>query len=140
MPPLRLELVNDVNELDRLAIALEDFGLRHQLSPDFVGEVNLVLEEIVQNVNDYGAGDGRDPAGLRTWIELDVVDGELRGQVADNGRPFDPLQVREPLTDGPLEQRSVGGLGVKLVRTLMDEVSYRHEGGRNVLALRRRIG
>lgn len=139
MASLRLELVNDVEELDRLAVALEAFGDRHHLSLDLVGELNLVLEEIVTNVNDYGAGDGRDPASLRTWIDLAVVDGEVRGEVADNGCPFDPLQVRDAVTTGPIEQRSVGGLGLKLVRTLLDGIEYRHEGGRNVLSLRRRI-
>jgi len=55
--------------------------------------------------------------------------------VEDDGKPFDPLQAPPPDLSLPLERRPIGGLGIHLIRNLMDEVSYARVGGRNVLKM-----
>jgi anti-sigma regulatory factor (Ser/Thr protein kinase) len=139
MTTTRLELNNDVEELGRLAAGLEEFGQAHGLSADLVGELNLVLEELVTNTFNYGAEDGRDPAGVKAQVDLAVAEGEVRVRLSDTARPYDPLQRETPDLDVPLEEREIGGLGVHLVRTLMDHVEYRLEDGRNVLVMSKRI-
>ena len=57
--------------------------------------------------------------------------------VSDDGIAFDPLEVPPPDLESSLEDRPVGGLGVHFMLTLMDEVTYRREGDRNVLTMRK---
>jgi serine/threonine-protein kinase RsbW len=59
--------------------------------------------------------------------------------VEDDGLAFNPLEMLAPDTKQPLEERPVGGLGIHLVRTLMDEVAYRRQNGRNLLVLKKEI-
>jgi anti-sigma regulatory factor (Ser/Thr protein kinase) len=63
----------------------------------------------------------------------------LRAEVEDEGPAFNPLEMALPDTRQPLEERSVGGLGIYLVRTLMDEVAYRRQNGSNLLVLEKKI-
>jgi hypothetical protein len=55
--------------------------------------------------------------------------------LTDDGRPFDPLGVAEPDTALPVEERRIGGLGIYLVRRMMDEVGYQRRADRNVVSL-----
>jgi len=67
------------------------------------------------------------------------VNQELRVQVEDEARPFDLLQQEMPNVALPLEKRPIGGLGIFLVRQLVDELDYRRERGRNILTMKQRI-
>jgi serine/threonine-protein kinase RsbW len=60
-------------------------------------------------------------------------------EVEDDGRPFDPLLVPPPDLTLPLERRPIGGLGIHLIRSLMDEVAYARHDGRNVLKMAKRL-
>ena len=55
----------------------------------------------------------------------------------DRGREFNPLEIEEPDLDTPIENRQLGGLGIHLVRQMMDEAKYRREGDKNILMLRK---
>jgi len=135
--PTVIELGNDLAELAKLSEALDQLGTRYDLSPRTISEVNLALEEIVTNIISYGF-DG--PGDHRITICLSMEDRQLTSQVEDNGRPFDPLQVAEPDVTAALEDREPGGLGILLVRKLMDDVSYSRNGDRNVLLMKKNTG
>ena len=62
----------------------------------------------------------------------------LRISFVDDGRPFDPLAFRRPDLEEATEERGIGGLGIHIVRSLVHQARYRHEGGRNHLHLVRR--
>ena len=66
---------------------------------------------------------------------LELKDGALRITLLDDGIPFDPLSAEQPDVHAPLDERDVGGLGIFLVRELMDEVVYQRQGDRNRLTL-----
>jgi serine/threonine-protein kinase RsbW len=69
-----------------------------------------------------------------------ITHGDLRVTVADNAPAFNPLTVSTPNLEEPLGERAVGGLGIHLVRTLMDDVRYRRQNGRNHVRLRKKLG
>jgi anti-sigma regulatory factor (Ser/Thr protein kinase) len=62
----------------------------------------------------------------------------LTVEIADEGTPFDPLARSDPDTALDLDHREPGGLGILLIRSLVDEIAYRREGGRNVLMIEMR--
>ncbi len=101
------------------------------LSPQRVNDLELCLEEAVVNVFRYAYPDG--PG------EVEVVcrpgTREFTIEIVDQGIPFNPLSLPSPDLDADIQRRPVGGLGVFLIRTLVDEVRYRREGGRNILTL-----
>jgi anti-sigma regulatory factor (Ser/Thr protein kinase) len=59
--------------------------------------------------------------------------------LTDDGRPFDPLGMAAPDTALSTQERRIGGLGIHLVRHIMDEVSYHRQAGRNVMVLAKRL-
>ena len=99
------------------------------LPPPKVMHLDLAVEEIVVNICSYAY---EIPPGEVT-VRLKESDQALEADFLDNGVPFDPLAVEEPDVTRPLEERQKGGLGILLVRRVMDEVHYRREAGRNVL-------
>ncbi len=105
------------------------------MSPKVVFHVNLVLEEILTNIIAYGYADSDEHY---ISIGIFLAEGELVIQVADDGRPFNPLEAPEPDLESPLEERPVGGLGLHLVRSLMHEFEYERNEGQNLLVMKKR--
>ncbi len=129
---LSLKVETRHDELDRITAAVEDFGEQESWSPALIFRVNLVLEELGLNVMDYGYDDGIHEFEIVLTSEPDT----LTIEIIDDGRPFDPLSdTPPPVLEGSIEDRPIGGLGVHLVRELMDELHYRREQGRNHLTL-----
>ena len=114
--------------LDRLEAFCRGAGLPGPL----VLELRIVAEEVVTNVAKYGYAPGAAAAmELLVSTDDDAVSLEFR----DLGQPFDPLAPPPPDLEAPLEERPLGGLGLTLVRGLVEDVRYVREGGTNVLRL-----
>jgi anti-sigma regulatory factor (Ser/Thr protein kinase) len=90
------------------------------------------LEEIVTNVICHGCCDG---SHASIEVELALQPDELVMTVEDSATPFDPLQAPAPDLEAALEDRPIGGLGVHLVRKLMDRVTYERRDGKNRLVM-----
>ena len=133
---LTLRLINKLDEIARMAEAVEAFGAAHHLTDEIIFAFNLSLDEVVTNVISYAYADVQDHTiDVRLWLDGEV----LRAEISDDGRPFDPIEVPQPNIDAPIEERRIGGLGVYLVREMMDTLEYAREGGRNVLRLSKRV-
>ena len=129
---LSLTIKAERDELDRITAEVEDLGMQENWSPDLVFRVNLVLEEMVLNVIDYGTEDGVN----EIEIILTLTDESLTIEIIDDGSPFDPLSdAPDPDLDATLEERRVGGLGIHLTRSMMDDMRYRREQDKNHLTL-----
>jgi serine/threonine-protein kinase RsbW len=130
-----LKLRNDLEEITRLSEQLELFCEQHGVSTNTLMALNLSLEEAVTNVINYGFDGGEHVID----VELVVADGAVLATITDDGKEYNPLARQDPDVDAPLEERRIGGLGVLLVKKLMDEVTYARDGGRNVLAMRKQV-
>ena len=127
---LKIEAKHD--ELERIVAAIEDLARQESWPPALLFRVNLVLEELGLNIMDYGVDNGLHEIEITLTSEED----SLTIEITDDGRPFDPLNdAPTPDLDAPIEDRRVGGLGIHLVRTMMDEMHYRREPGKNRLTL-----
>jgi anti-sigma regulatory factor (Ser/Thr protein kinase) len=118
--------------LDALEAALRGEGLPEAT----VLELRLVAEEVLTNVAKYGHDDDTEH-----WarVRLTLVPGEVMLEFTDDGRAFDPLAARPPALGAPAE-RSLGGLGLHLIRSLVDAAEYARLGSANVLTLKKRLG
>ena len=100
--------------------------------------IELVTEEIFVNIASYAYPDGGGFAVIRRsggegaeGLTLTFIDG---------GVPYDPLQKPDPDLDLPLDERPIGGLGVFLVKKIVDEAHYEYKDGKNILTVRKVIG
>jgi anti-sigma regulatory factor (Ser/Thr protein kinase) len=131
-----ISLASTFEEIPRLADALQAFCRDHQLSPDLASRIMLAVEEVAANIIAHGY---RGAGGHAFEVRLARDEDAVRITVSDEAPPFDPLTQPPPDTTAPLERRPSGGLGIHLVRTLMDDVRYRHDGTRNILVLTKRV-
>ena len=133
---VELRLANDFDGLAGLADRVERFGAEQGLPANVVNAINVALDEAVSNAINHGYD-----AGVRGEIAVRLRRGadRVEVEVEDDGRPFDPLQVPPPDLSLPLEQRPIGGLGIHLIRNMMDEVSYARHDGRNVLKMAKHL-
>lgn len=133
---LSVLLRNDLSELQRLNQIVAQFVERHRLASELVFRVTLVLEEIITNVILYGYEDGLEQ---EISVRLSWKAPYMKLEVEDDGRPFNPLEAPPPDKRKPLAERQVGGLGIHLVREMMDEVEYWRENDKNLLVLKTKI-
>jgi anti-sigma regulatory factor (Ser/Thr protein kinase) len=134
---LELVLQNTAGDCSRLRPALEEFALRHSISTTSVlNAADLALEEAVTNIIDYAYDD---PATHEIRVRFSIEGDKLCLEIEDDGRPFNPLAQPPVDISLPPEERSVGGLGIHLIRRFIDEVDYRRDAGRNVLRMRKAL-
>lgn len=133
---LTLSLKNDLTEIARASAAVEELGERHHATPDAIYAINLALEEVLTNTISYGYDDG---AAHEIVVDFNLRENELTVTLTDEARPFDPLQAPAPDVNAPLEDRPIGGLGIHLAKTMMDGMHYRHEAGKNILTMKKKI-
>ena len=115
---------------------LESFSRAHQISDAVRQAADLALEEHLTNVMNYTYEDARTHEIL---VRLDVNSTFFVIEVADDGKPFNPLEIPPTDTTLPLDQRPIGGLGVHLIRGFMDEVQYERRANQNVLRMTKRL-
>ena len=127
-----LTLFNDIRQISLLAGFMDRIRKENNLDPALATRLNLALEEAVTNVVMYAY-----PKGTQEKINLEAVrDGNaLRFTLTDRGRVFDPTAAPKANISASLKDRPIGGLGIHLVRTIMDSVTYRRVEGKNVLTM-----
>jgi len=129
-------LRNDLTEIERLAKTVAEFGKRNNLSGEVMYDVRLALEEVVSNIIRYGF---EDDYGHQISIQIHLQGEILTLQIKDDGKPFNPLEVKSTNLEKPFDEREEGGMGVYIVRRLMDELKYKRAEGNNVLLLRKNL-
>lgn len=132
----RTSVPSEAAQLPVLAKFLQEFWSAADLPPAQSLAFEIALEEIFMNVVTHGT-----PAGSHQRVDvcLALADSSLTLAVEDEGPPFDPLMLPAPDTHSRLEERRVGGLGVYIVRQLMDAVSYTRLGPRNQLRMTKQL-
>lgn len=126
---LALTVANRPEEIARLLSAFEAFGDEAGLSAKVVRHVMLAMEEAVLNTINYGFPDGGDHV---ISIDVEVADGALVCDIRDRGIAFDPLtEAPVPDLDGTIMERRIGGLGIHILKKVMDSLCYRREGDVN---------
>lgn len=133
----RIIMKNEMTEVGRLRTFFFSVCRENNIDDDTAKTLNLALEEWVANVIGYAY-----PKGMRGHVEVtaDVSDGMLTLVVKDHGTPFDPTRHAEVDIEAGLEERAIGGLGIHLMRTIMDSVEYqRTDDGYNRLTMTKQI-
>ena len=125
-------LTNDVQEVPRLNVFVDEVCEDMGCDMETTMRMNLAIEEAVVNVIDYAY-----PSGTVGSVDINVTvyDNHMEFVISDSGTPFDPTKKEDVDISLPVEERRIGGLGIHLVKQLMDKISYERKDGRNVLTL-----
>jgi anti-sigma regulatory factor (Ser/Thr protein kinase) len=129
-------LKNEISEISKLAEAVRDFGNCNNLPDKVIFEANLSLEELITNIIFYGYDS---PEEHEIDVNLCLTDGDLILKIEDDAKPFNPLEVQDPDVSVPLDEREVGGLGIFLVRKMMDDIEYQRTENKNQVVLRKKL-
>jgi anti-sigma regulatory factor (Ser/Thr protein kinase) len=137
-PSDRLELVleNRRAEIQRAHNFLDSVAAQFQWPTKLTADLHVAIEEHLANIIHHGYDPGQ--SGHVT-IRFHPGSGEIRVEIEDDARPFNPLLVPPVDVTRPIEARPVGGLGVHLIRQLTDQLDYQHRNHRNRLVLLKRL-
>ncbi|MDR2964391.1 MAG: SpoIIE family protein phosphatase [Treponema sp.] len=134
-PARELLLEADTENLQRVFNCLEDVFSKTTVSTKLRQNVKLAVEEIFINIVNYAYRPGKGNVAIRFWIK----DDSLIIEIEDCGVPYNPLQKEDPDITLGSDQRQIGGLGIFMVKKLMDQVEYKYENGKNILTLKKII-
>jgi serine/threonine-protein kinase RsbW len=123
-----------IAEIPAVSARLEERMGENGFSPEEVFDTQLAVEEVITNIIVHGYRGQESEIHLSCRFIRDHI--EIR--ITDTAPRFDPLTMPEPDLDSDVDDRKVGGLGIYLVRQVMDTVSYRFENGKNVLTMEKR--
>ena len=114
-------LANDISEISRLYEFVEEVGNDFELSPDIVFNLNLVLEEAVVNIINYAYPKEEHES---IYLSARMHEGSIVLVLTDTGKEFDPTAAPEADVTLSADDRQIGGLGIFLIRHIMNEVKY----------------
>lgn len=136
--PMKKEIIlaNDIREIGKLETFTDEIGKELNLPLSVVTSINLALEEALTNIIMY-AFPPLDAEVIHLYCTY--RDSELIFLLTDNGAPFDPTKASDPDIDAPLGDRPIGGLGIMLIRKIMNEVTYQRINNTNHLTLKKKI-
>lgn len=100
-------------------------------------QIDIAIDELFGNIAHYAYN----PDIGEATVRVEVVEEPLSVVITfiDKGVPYDPLRAEDPDTTLSAEERSIGGLGIFMVKKSMDEISYRYENGSNILSIRKKL-
>ena len=101
-------------------------------------QIDIAIDEIFSNIAHYAY----DPKVGEATVRVEVAEEPLSVIITfiDGGVPYDPLSAGDPDVTLSAEERTIGGLGIFMVKKSMDEITYHYEGGKNILSIRKKIG
>lgn len=124
-----------VDSLDAVNDFLSEEMEKAELSMKLQTSLSLVVEEVFVNIAHYAYAPGEGDA----TVEFAISDGELTLTFSDEGTAYNPLTHEDPDITAKAEDRAIGGLGLLLVKKIMDGAEYRREGGRNLFILNKKL-
>lgn len=128
---------NQLMAIPTLQTAFEEYVMQWEGATPLIPVLNMALDDLLNNVVQYAFPN--DPTEHSIEVDGEVRDEWVTLTITDDGMPFNPLTVAPPDLSLLLHEREIGGLGIHLVRSMFDEVSYHRNVGRNVLTVKKRL-
>lgn len=129
-----IELNNDIADIPQLSTFIDSFAEEAGLDFSLTMSLNLAMEEAVVNVMEYAYPEGTQG---KVDISASVEGDDVVFVISDSGTAFDPTAKADVDVDQEVEDRPIGGLGIHLVRKIMDSVKYERKEGKNILTLQK---
>lgn len=123
--------------MDRLIEELDQYLKAEDCPQKVMTELEISLEEIFTNIASYAYQ--KEEGQLSVSCRLEQGSGDFTMQFKDWGKPFNPVEKRDPDFEVPFDERPIGGLGIYMVKNFADEVGYEYRDGCNILTIKKKI-
>ncbi len=133
----RQTMLNRLAAIPMIQTAFERYVAQWERAKPLTPTLNMALDDLLNNVVQYAFPD--DPAEHTIMVEGEVRDECVVLTITDDGIPFNPLTVATPDLSLLLHERDIGGLGIHLIRSMFDEVTYHRNVGHNVLTVKKKF-
>ena len=134
MPPaFSMKIGPEPADVPRVTAAFGHFAASHAVPAGAQRSVSTALDELLENAVRHGRA-------REVTVEAELLGDRLRLTITDDGRAFDPFAKAAPDTTLSIAVRPIGGLGIHLVKEMMDDVHYRRQGHLNVVTIEKRLG
>jgi len=133
---INISLENKISEIVKAVEKFEQFGEEKELSLKIINTVNLALDEILTNTISYGYKDSQKHI---IELEIEIGEKEITVTITDDAEAFNPLEKEEPNVSQSVEDKPVGGLGIHLIKNLMDKLEYKRVNEKNIFIMRKKL-
>ena len=130
---MKAERENIPEVIDFIDRELDELGCSDKTQ----AQINIAIDELYGNIASYAYGE--ENGEVTVIIEGDSTPGAVSISFQDEGKPFNPLESREPDITLPARERTIGGLGIFMVKKSMDDVRYEYRDGKNILTIRKTL-
>ena len=128
----------DKKEVGRVNGFIEEFLSKKNVKDKVIRQIAIAVDEICSNIFNYAY---KHREGNKISVEISYKDNQVMIKFIDTGIKFNPLEKEDPNVNLSLEERGVGGLGIFLVKRLMDDVQYEYSpNGENILTIIKKVG
>jgi sigma-B regulation protein RsbU (phosphoserine phosphatase) len=131
-----IEIGNDLQAIERVTEQFMEFARENDIVSKAITPVCMALDDLLANIISYGYDD--DSLHLIS-IKVSLVRDSVVVVITDDGLPFNPFTREGPDTDLSLEEREIGGLGILLVKNVIDETYYKRHVDKNVITLVKKL-
>ena len=128
---LRIKHTAELKNLRTFKDALSEYLRTQQIPDSRIADLELAVEELIVNVMNYAYPDSKGTVELSCEKHYN----KLICRIMDEGIQFDPTSLAKPELNAPIEDRSRGGMGIYLAKSLVDEMTYQRDGDKNVLTV-----
>jgi len=127
-----IEISNKLEEIAKVQEAFGAFAGKHNVAIENIRKFNIVFDEVLSNIINYAYTDNKEHV---IGVRIELRNSQLVIQVTDEGIPFNPFSKAAPDTSLSIEERQIGGLGIHLVKKLVDDYSYKRDVNYNIITL-----
>lgn len=132
---MRIRVKTEIEQLKTIDQALDELLREQPCGEETQTQIHLCVEELFVNIVSYAYEGGTGMAE----IEMHIENGVLSITFYDWGIPYNPLEKEPPDLLSGAEERAVGGLGIYMVRCMMDQIEYERKENQNCLCIRKKL-
>jgi anti-sigma regulatory factor (Ser/Thr protein kinase) len=129
---ISVEIINKLENINTVVDQFESFGIKNNIQLPIIHKFNIAFDELLSNIISYGY---KDDIEHKIQVESELNGERLIVVITDDGIPFNPFKKDPPDTKLTVEERSIGGLGIHIVKNLMDEYTYKRNIDKNIITL-----
>lgn len=133
---LTVSIVNNLSEIEKITNEVENLWSKYKLPLKIMYNINISIDELLSNIINYGFDDS---SKHLISVEFELSNKVFTLKIIDDGKPFNPLEIDEPDINSSLEEREIGGLGIFIVKNLVDKIDYQRINNKNIILIVKNI-